>query len=108
MQKAARKRNRQLHKATINKGGKRRLNQALKYVHGYQLFGRVQMPDGQKGFIFGRRSSGGFGVRTLDGAKPPAGTGCKKPEPFRKAQGNIDGKGRVASSPCLKAGVSAA
>ncbi|MDR1537941.1 MAG: hypothetical protein LBU32_08090 [Clostridiales bacterium] len=94
----ARESNRQLHKATINKGGKRKLNQAPKYVHCHQLLGRVQMPDGRKGFIFGRRSSGSFGVRALDGAKPPAGTGCKKPEPLEEAQGNIDGKGRAASS----------
>ncbi|MDR1539194.1 MAG: HNH endonuclease, partial [Clostridiales bacterium] len=78
MQKAAGKRNRQIHKAAVNKGGKRKLNQSPKYVFGFQLFGRVQMPDGRKGFIFGRRSSGSFDVRTLDGAKLSAGISCKK------------------------------
>jgi N6-L-threonylcarbamoyladenine synthase len=78
MQKAVRKRNRQIHKATINKGGKRKLNQSPKYVHGYQLFDRVQMPGGRKGFIFGRRSSGSFDVRTLDGTKLSAGISCRK------------------------------
>ncbi|MDR1537057.1 MAG: HNH endonuclease, partial [Clostridiales bacterium] len=58
MQKAVRKRNRQIHKAAVSKGGKRKLNQSPKYVFGFQLFDRVQMPDGRKGFIFGRRSSG--------------------------------------------------
>ncbi|MDR1542263.1 MAG: HNH endonuclease, partial [Clostridiales bacterium] len=82
MRKAAVKRNRQLHKATINKGGKRKLNQSPKYVHGFQLFGRVQMPDRRKGFIFGRRSSGSFDVRALDGAKLSAGTGRKKLKPL--------------------------
>jgi hypothetical protein len=65
MQKAAGKRNRQIHKATINKGGKRKLSQAPTYVHGCHLFDRIQMPDGRKGFIFRRRSSGSFDVRTL-------------------------------------------
>jgi N6-L-threonylcarbamoyladenine synthase len=78
MQKAAGKRNRQIHKATINKCGKRKLNQSPKYVHGFQLFDRVQMPDRRKGFIFGRRSSGSFDVRTLDGTKLSAGISGKK------------------------------
>ncbi|MDR1537312.1 MAG: hypothetical protein LBU32_04825, partial [Clostridiales bacterium] len=107
MQKAVRKRNRQIHKATISKGGKRKLNQSPKYVFGFQLFGRVQMPDGRKGFIFGRRSSGSFDVRKLDEAKLSAGI-SRKTQAFREAQNNIDGKEHAASSPCLKAGVSAA
>ncbi|MDR1536655.1 MAG: hypothetical protein LBU32_01425 [Clostridiales bacterium] len=78
MQKAVRKRNRQIHKATINKGGKRKLNQSPKYAFGFQLFDRVQMPDGRKGFIFGRRSSGSFDVRKLDGTKLSAGISCRK------------------------------
>ena len=59
--------NRQIHKCTINKGGKRKLNQSPKYVFGYQLFDRV-LCLGQVGFIFGRRSSGSFNVRKLDGS----------------------------------------
>ncbi|MDR1536484.1 MAG: hypothetical protein LBU32_00515 [Clostridiales bacterium] len=78
MQKAAGRRNRQIHKAAVNKGGKRKLNQSPKYVFGFQLFGRVQMPGGLKGFIFGRRSSGSFDIRTLDGTKLSAGISCKK------------------------------
>ncbi|MDR1536738.1 MAG: hypothetical protein LBU32_01860 [Clostridiales bacterium] len=84
MQKAAGKRNRQLHKATINKGGKRKLNLSPKYGHGYQLLGEVQMPDRRKGFIFGRRPRGSHDVRTLDGTKLPAGTGCRKLEHLEK------------------------
>ena len=62
-----RQHNRQIHKCTINKGGKRKLNQSPKYVFGYQLFDRV-LCLGQVGFIFGRRSSGSFNVRKLDGS----------------------------------------
>ena len=60
-----RQHNRQIHKCTINKGGKRKLNQSPKYVFGYQLFDSV-LCLGQVGFIFGRRSSGSFNVRKLD------------------------------------------
>ena len=60
-----RQHNRQIHKCTINKSGKRKLNQSPKYVFGYQLFDSV-LCLGQVGFIFGRRSSGSFNVRKLD------------------------------------------
>jgi N6-L-threonylcarbamoyladenine synthase len=89
IQKAAGKRNRQIHKAAINKGGKRKLNQSPKYAFGFQLFDRVQMPDGRKGFIFGRRSSGSFDVRTLDGAKLSAGISCKKLKPLEKRKATL-------------------
>ncbi|MDR1542266.1 MAG: hypothetical protein LBU32_30685 [Clostridiales bacterium] len=78
MRKAAGRRNRQIHKAAVNKGGKGKLNQSPKHAFGFQLFGRVQMPDGRKGFIFGRRSSGSFDVRSLDGEKISAGISYKK------------------------------
>lgn len=66
--KPVREHNRQIHKATINKGGVRKLNQSPKYVFGYQLFDKV-MFRGQECFIFGRRTSGRFDLRLLDGAK---------------------------------------
>ena len=58
--------NRQLHKATINKGGVRKLNQAPKYVFGYRLFDKVKF-SGKECFIWGRRTSGYFVVKTIDG-----------------------------------------
>ena len=69
--------NRQLHKATILKGGVRKRNQAPKYVFGYQLFDKVLYKD-QECFIFGRRSSGSFDIRKLDGTKISAGVNYKK------------------------------
>ena len=77
-QKAVRAHNRQIHKATINKGGYRKLNQAQKYVFGYQLFDKVKMPDGREGFVFGRRARGSFDIRMLDGTKLSAGIDYKK------------------------------
>ena len=63
-----RQHNRQIHKCKINKGGKRKLNQTPKFVFGYQLFDRVKCK-GQEGFVFARRSNGGFDVRKLNGER---------------------------------------
>ena len=60
--------NRQIHKANILKGGKKKLNQAPYLVKGFRLFDKVKY-DNQECFIFGRRSSGYFDVRLLDGTK---------------------------------------
>lgn len=72
-----RQHNRQIHKCIINKGGKRKLNQTPKYVFGYKLFDKV-LCLGQEGFIFGRRSSGQFDIRKLDGTKISASVNYKK------------------------------
>ena len=73
-----RRHNRQIHKASILKGGIRKKNQAPKYVFGFRLFDMVQLPSKEYGFIFGRRSSGSFDVRHLTGKKISAGVSYKK------------------------------
>lgn len=60
--------NRQIHKMTMLKGGIRKRNQAPYRVKGYRLFDKVRY-QGNEYFIFGRRSSGYFDIRTLDGTK---------------------------------------
>ena len=75
-QKKVRCYNRQIHKSTINKGGYRKLNQAPKYVKGYQLFDKA-LYNNQECFIFGRRYSGSFDIRLLYG-KLSAGISYKK------------------------------
>ena len=65
-QKKARCHNRQIHKLTILKGGVRKNNQASYLVKGFRLFDKVWF-NGQECFITGRRSSGYFTLRTLDG-----------------------------------------
>ena len=60
--------NRQIHKANILKGGKKKLNQAPYLVKGFRLFDKV-LYDNQECFIFGRRSTGYFDLRKLDGIK---------------------------------------
>ena len=72
-----RQHNRQIHKCKINKGGMRKLNQTPKFVFGYQLFDRV-LCHGQEAFVFGRRSSGGFDIRQLNGEKISANISCRK------------------------------
>lgn len=67
-QKKVRCHNRQIHKANILKGGKKRLNQAPYIVHGFRLFDKVEY-NKELYYIFSRRSSGFFDIRKLDGTK---------------------------------------
>ena len=79
-----RRHNRQLHKTTILKGGYRKANQAPKYVFGFRLFDMVYYKS-KPCFVFGRRSSGSFDIRTLDGEKISAGVSYKRLKPVAKA-----------------------
>ena len=69
--------NRQLHKATILKGGIRKSNQAEKYVFGYRLFDKVQF-NGQDCFIWGRRTTGIFTIKAINGKMMKDGISFKK------------------------------
>lgn len=106
-QRAVRRHNRRLHKATILKGGYRKANQAPKYVFGFQLFDKV-LCKGKEGFVFGRRTSGSFDVRMLDGTKLSAGVSYKKLKLIGKRTTLLVERRCATSSPCLKAGVSVA
>lgn len=64
--KAIRHHNRQIHKAKILKCGIRKANQAPYIVKGFRLWDKV-LYNGQECFISGRRSSGYFALRKLDG-----------------------------------------
>jgi len=77
LQKKVRCHNRQLHKATILKGGIRKKNQAAYEVKGFRLFDRVRY-NKQECFIFGRRTSGYFDIRHLDGTKVHASASWKQ------------------------------
>ena len=68
--------NRQLHKAAILKGGIRKRNQASKYVFGFRLYDKV-LYQGKECFVWGRRTSGSFLLRTIDGAKVKDGVGYR-------------------------------
>ena len=62
---------------TILKGNIRKRNQAEYFVKGFRLFDKVSY-NHQECFIFGRRSSGSFDIRKLDGTKLNAGISYKK------------------------------
>ena len=77
-QKKVRCQNRQIHKANFLKGGRKKLNQAPFLVKGFRLFDLVEY---QKDlyYIFGRRDSGFFDIRKLDGTKVNKGSiNCKQ------------------------------
>ena len=64
-EKAVRHHNRQLHKATILKGGIRKANKAPYIVKGYRLWDKV-LYNGSECFITGRRATGYFVLKKLD------------------------------------------
>lgn len=78
-QKKVRCHNRQIHEVTILKGGVRKLNQSPYTTKGFRLFDKVKINipkekesryaslNGKIGFIWGRRESGSFLIKTLDG-----------------------------------------
>ena len=68
--------NRQIHKINILKGGKKKLNQAKYIVKGFRLFDKVNY-NNQECFIFGRRSTGYFDLRTLEGVSIHKSANCK-------------------------------
>ena len=77
-QKKVRCQNRQIHKANFLKGGRKKLNQAPFLVRGFRLFDLVSYK-GSPYYVFGRRTSGYFDIRKLDGTKVNKGSiSCKK------------------------------
>jgi hypothetical protein len=84
LMKYKRRNNRQLHKASIRKGGKRQRHTAPKYVHGFRLFDCVRY-ENITCFVFGRRSSGYFDLRTLDGTKVSASASYQKLNVIQRA-----------------------
>ncbi len=84
-QKQVRKHNRQIHKVQYNKGGVRKRNQSPYVVFGFRLFDKVACK-GEVGFIFGRRASGSFSVKNLDGKQISANISYKKLKLISKRQ----------------------
>lgn len=64
--KLVRRHNRQIHKMKIQKGGVKRLNQSPFEVFGFRLFDRVKV-DNKFYFIYGRRRTGRFNIRDING-----------------------------------------
>ncbi len=77
--------NRQIHKANILKGGKKKLKQAPYLVNGFRLFDKVKY-NNEECFIFGRRKSGYFDLRKLTGETIHKSANCKALEVIEKAR----------------------
>lgn len=86
--KKVRRHNRQIHKAKILKGGVKKLNQTPYLVRGFRLFDKVKF-DSKSCFIFGRRSSGSFDIRTLSGEVISRCANSKKIELISKRNGYL-------------------
>lgn len=82
--KQVRKNNRQLHKMTIAKGGYRKANKAERFVNGFQLFDKVVF-EGTECFVFGRRKTGYFDLRKIDGTSVHKSASYKKLQVVEKA-----------------------
>lgn len=85
-QRKVRCNNRQIHKAKILKNGKKKLNQAPYIVKGYRLFDKVSL-NGVECFIFGRRATGYFDLRMLDGSVISRGKSYKQLKLLQKRKG---------------------
>lgn len=72
-QKKVRCHNRQIHKFTFSKGNYRKRNQSDYVVKGFRLFDKVAYC-GKEYFIFGRRLTGYFDIRDLQGNKVSKGS----------------------------------
>jgi len=77
LQKQVRRHNRKLHKSKIYSGGYRKNNQAKYSVFGFHLFDKVNYKNIEC-FVFGRRSSGSFDIRKLNGEVISHGISYKK------------------------------
>lgn len=103
-QKKVRCHNRQIHKNSILKGGIRKRNQAEYTVKGFRLFDKV-LHQGEEYFIFGRRTSGYFDIRTLNGEKVNNGSvNYKKLKLIEKAKYYLTERRKAHSSPTLEVG----
>ncbi len=68
---------RQTQKAKMLSGGRRKPNKLPYLVKGFRLFDKVRY-GGQECFVFGRRASGYFDIRKLDGTRIHASASYKK------------------------------
>lgn len=98
--KQVRRTNRQLYKSNTLKGGIRKRNKAPYLVKGFRLFDKVNYQD-QTCFIFGRRQSGYFDLRLLDGTKIHASANFKKLKLLEQANTLLIERRKSDSSPAI-------
>ena len=105
-QKKVRCHNRQIHKYSILKGGLKKKNQAPYEMFGFRLFDRVKYL-GKEYFVFGKRASGFFDIRDLQGNKVNKGSiSYKKLTFIERAKTYLTERRTERSSPTFEVGVS--
>ncbi len=105
-QKKVRCHNRQIHKYSILKGGLKKKNQAPYEMFGFRLFDRVKYL-GNEYFVFGRRTSGFFDIRDLQGNKVNKGSiSYKKLTFIERTKTYLTERRKEHSSPTFEVGVS--
>lgn len=67
--KLIRRHNRRIHKSKILKGGKKKMNQSPFEVFGFRLFDKV-LYNNKIMFVYGRRKTGSFNIRDIEGNNP--------------------------------------
>lgn len=105
-QKKVRCHNRQIHKFSIGRNGYRKRNQAEYIIRGFRLFDKVAYQD-REYFIFGRRKTGFFDIRDLQGNKINKGSiSCKKITLLEKTKRYLTERRYANSLPLTEVGVS--
>ena len=99
--------NRKLHKDTILKGGIRKKNQTESLIGGFGLFDIVRYGE-ITCYIHGRRSSGYFDIRKLDGTKVHAGIHYRNISLVERTNTRLIDRRKPVSLPPEEAGVSPA
>jgi hypothetical protein len=77
-------------------------------VFGFRQWDEVVLPDGQVGFVKGRRSSGYFAISDIDGKLIAPSINYKKLRLVKRSSTLLTGRRRAASAPDNMSGVSAA
>lgn len=101
-QRKVRCHNRQLFKLNALHGGRWKSNQAKRVVFGFRLFDKVKISDGKTGFIFGRRTSGYFSVKTFFQESISASINYKNLSLMQKSNGYIISKEECCFLPMTK------
>lgn len=97
--------NRQIHKSNKLKGGILKRNQADYTVKSFRLFDKVSYLNNEY-FIFGRRATGYFDIRTLSGEKVNKGSiSYKKLKLIEKSKHYLIERRKAHSSPTLEVGI---
>ncbi len=99
--------NRKIHKDTIPRGGIRRRNQTEKIIGGFGLWDIV-LYEGILCYIHGRRSSGYFDIRKLDGTKVHPAAHCRNLTLVERTNSRLIERRKPVPLPPAEAGVSPA